>query len=320
MVVHLLHSLPFKGFHLSISPNKQKLASLSNTSINVFSLNPLLHIGQYKINHPTKVAWISDDELYVITSEGKVYLWKQEALSLIGRWDKALWSRQSVWFTQHGLITTFVNEKKQSYGIAHFDLSDSSSTEIYQCPKDKKVCLAGTKNNLAIGLMSHNSGSTSINTGSIFTLNIESGEERMAPLANKVRFSTIADPIFHDDAYITFPVLQMPPLSFRWERLITVDLFGHIIAEGDHLPDPWNPVMNNTGSQSPSNYIATDCGLDPASIALFNKNDLSLVHLIEPNQIWLRRPNNYPSSIVFSSDNELIVGTWEEILLFRIEH
>lgn len=97
--------------------------------------------------------------------------------------------------------------------------------------------------------------------------------------------------------------------------LCTTDLNGHVI-ESHTVPEGYSCCDCDTVEVS-GRYIAL-CHKISGGVTIYNQADLSLVGQISDLELRQGSEGNPPADLLFISNEELFVGTWERLFLYRM--
>lgn len=331
---------------LSLSPDGKTLIAIGAKKLHLYSLPKFDLINSINVIHVYSIQWVDHQTFYTITQTGHVAFWDGTELKSVGRWQRNLVSECPTFACGKDTFAISYND-----GVSAFHADTGKTEVLYKDEDDTFVQIAGVKNGLIYGLLQKrephspnlllNKTEKLLEEGKelralalllleakkpkkkyrpetrAFTLNPITREMRTAQLNADV-LSLGLHPLLLPDGRIVVSTEVLSSKRPYDSALIAINPNDGSTETGERMPKNVFGFADFIGSSlSPTRYIAHVFN-NSKNLLLFRLSDLSYAGKIDDCDLSERSECNCIATTLFLSDEQLVVGTWNEMLLFRI--
>lgn len=302
MTAMLKHS----AFCLAISTDRKYLAVGAERWVRILSFPEMKLLQKLPIRHASSMVFLKDhNSLFVVSTTGEMFLWRTAGMERLGRWPVSLWSENPLFCCGSDYVAL-----AHDGGVCVLHLPSMQCRDVYSCP-DSEPRIAGCRDGklhiITIPYKKRRGGIV------YAVVDVQGNVHSQIPADRKLNGRHLSRPALLDDGRIA--LFQG---SNRWcsnSALCTIDLHGHVI-ESHTVPEGYSCCDCDTVAAS-GRYIAF-CHEISGGVTIYNQTDLSLVGQISDLELRQGSEVNPPANLLFVSDEELLVGTWERLFLYRI--
>lgn len=300
----------------ALSPQKDKLAAASARKIFLYSLPDLNLLKVIPLHHVHRILWLDNDIFYAVTVSGYVSVFspEREKMERVGQWSKSYWSELDIFFCgKDKFVSSYF-----CHGICAFDLANHSSRSIYH---DKKYVfkIAGVKDELFYGIMTKQVTlpfQRSFQKAFAFIGDSSGKTFKTTPVSQKMKGSFAPIRLLDNGNIACTYAKRVPGSCVKRPYLFLVDPVTGNISELGQIPSKDDEI--STFAISPEQYYAFAFAFFEGNALICRKGNLSDCVLIDTHDRCTEKEDNGITTVAFLSDEHILVGTWNETLLFRI--
>lgn len=309
--IMLKKTVEFEALRLAISSDKKYLAIASEQSVRILSLPDFILLKDIHVAHTSSLTFTNygSISLLITTTSGRIFLYNKAIVEDLGTWPKSFWRENPLFCCGDNHVVLAYDE-----GICLFDIQTRQFKNIYSCT-NKELRIAACQNG-RLYLITYNCG-RKLQKVERLVIDVYGHTYERVFTDRKINTTDISHPMLLTRNRIGIFITQGQSTAFQGAGVFCViDSLGHII-ESKVVPKGYFICGCSIGASS-SRYIALPHETSPHAVTLYDQENQFYVNLISEAELRRDGGINPPASVLFLSDEELLVGTWRRLYLYQI--
>lgn len=307
MDISLKKTIEIGALRLAISPNKRYIAASSERCVRILSVPSLKILWKLPISHTVSMVFSDDSKMLIATTTtGEIYRWSADGSEMLGKWPKELWYEGPIFYCNDGCIALACRNS-----ISVFNIHTKEFRSILNCALKTPLIAGILGDKIAIIIIDDSSVRQEIVTQWIST---KGDILSTCRASEKVVLRQYSLPILLSNG--TIALLSAPSWFGKFGTISIFGPDGHM-EKYDIIPKEYD--VSGCRVASSEKYIAVAHEVCPHRVTIYVYNPCTYMSCIEEGILCGSLDINPPSDVLFLSENELLVGTWERLMLFSIE-
>lgn len=307
----LTGALKQSAYCLAMSEDRSCLAISSNRWVQILSFPEMQLLQKLPIRHVCSMVFLENGHtLLAASTTGDLFLWDAARMKHLGKWPTQFWREGPLFYCGTDCVALAHDD-----GVCLFNLYSGQFEEVYACP-GREHWIAGCQDGklyiltIAYKKKWQNFGYAVVDLqGNVHS---QSFSDRKL---NGLRFSR---PVLLDGGTIALLSSASPQcLVSGGNSLYMIDLSGHV-TEFKAAPKAYSCCPCDAVAAF-GRYLGFTHSVPPHNgVTLYDVADGSFIGQISDAELRHGDDVTPPSCLLFLSEEELLVGTWERLFLYRM--
>lgn len=300
----------YGAFSLAVSSDYKCLAVGAGSKVQILSLPEATVLHTLPICNASSMVFLDNCEsLLVVTTTGGIFLWKSEKLHRLGQWPASLWRESPIFGCGQNYVALAHDE-----GVCLFDLQSRQFKDVYLCPGRSAEIAAYKNGKLHMITYAFTKDWQKIQRVAI---DLQGNTYDIVEADCKLDVSNISRPVLLENNTIAFFAVFRRHIFTPDKSICTIDCNGHVV-KSQSVPANY-PITGCAAISVSKRYIAYAHMVSPHGVTMYAQDDLSLMGQITSGELWQEKNISPPSSLLFLSDAQLLIGTWDALFLYQIK-
>lgn len=288
---------------LAVSPDGTRIAVSGERVINIFSYPDLQPMGKTQAPHPCSMVFLSDSQsLLILTTTGRTFLWNGVSAKPLGKWPVPQCQSSPMFHCVDDRIAW------AGYGgIWMYYVKGREIRNIFPSQRDVRICRCD-EGTIRCVAMDYGEAAKAVD---LLTLTYEGAIRQQAQSEIQVKNCFSFDPAWSDEGLIA--------ISTSIRRNFPLKIIYLLNTEGQVAAQEWIPPDEDNGNF----YVGSDMFAKVSAVAnrninFYNAHNLEPVFRMDRQKLAAYGMTAPPTFVWFAPDNRVLVGSWSELLVFRM--
>lgn len=306
----LTGTLKQSAYCLAMSEDRSRFAISSDQWVQILSFPEIQLLQKLPIRHICSMLFLKNSHTLLATSTtGDLFLWDAAGMKRLGKWPTQFWREGSLFCCAPDCVALAYDD-----GVCLFHLHSGRFEEVYACP-GRQPWIAGCQDGkLHILTVAYRKRRQSFGYAVVDLQGNVRSQSYSDRKLNGLRFSR---PVLLDGGTIALLSSASPQrLVPGGSALYTIDSSGHA-TEFRAVPKAYSCCPCDAAATL-GRYLGFTHSTPHNGVTLYDITDGSFVGQISDTALRCGDDITPPSCLLFLSEEEFLVGTWEGVFSYRI--